>query len=86
MVDFGPLQATVPPLCQEAWCQQVCIQGEVKLQAVATKGKLVEDPIRIFWILRGSPALHTAGMVRQEVGQEVAFGIHSGGVNHFIVR
>ena len=62
------------------------VEGEVKMQTVAAVPQLVEDSIRDRWSLRGFPALHAASMVRQEVGQEVTSGIHSHGVNHFILR
>lgn len=64
------------------------IEGEVKAQAAVIVPQLVEDPIQVrrHRPLCGFPALHTASMVRQEVGEEVTSGIHSSGVNHFIRR
>lgn len=66
-MDLGPFQATVPPLCGEPRSQQVWVKGEVKVQAVAAVQKLVEDSITVGSLLRGFPALHAAGMVRQDV-------------------
>lgn len=85
-MNLGPLQATVPPLRQEARSQQVSVEGQVEEQAAAAVPQLVEHTIRAGRPLRGFPALHTASMVRQEVGQEVTSGIHSSGVNHIILR
>ncbi|TNN64900.1 hypothetical protein EYF80_024898 [Liparis tanakae] len=82
--DLGAVQAAVPPLRQEARSQQVWVEREVKVQTVAAVPQLVENPIRVRRSLGGFPPLYTASVVRQEVGQEVTSGIHSGGVNHFI--
>lgn len=84
--DPGPVQAAVPPLRQEARCQQARVEGEVKVQTVAAVPQLVVDSIPFRWTLGGFPPLDAANMVRQEVGQEVTSGIHSGGVNHIMPR
>lgn len=84
--DPGTLQATVPSLRHEAWRQYVRVQGEVEAQDAVTVLQLVEDPIQAGRSLGGFPAMDAASVVRQEVGQEVTSGIHSGGVNHFIRR
>lgn len=84
--DLGAIQAAVPPLRQEARGQQVWVEGEVKVQTVAAVPQLVEDSIYVRRSLRGFPPLYAASVVRQEVGQEVTSGIHSSGVNHFILR
>lgn len=83
---LGPLQATVPPLCQEARSQQVSVEGQIEAQTVVAVPQLVENSIHVCWPFWGFPALYTASMVRQEVGQEVTSGIHSSGVNHIILR
>lgn len=85
-VNLGALQATVPPLRQEARSQQLSVEAEVEAQAAPAVPQLVEDSIGAGPALRGRPALHTARAVRQEVGQEVTFGVHSSGVNHIIRR
>lgn len=85
-MNLGPLQATVPPLSQEARSQQVWIEGEIEVQTALSVPQLVEDSIQVLRSLRGFPALYAASMVRQEVGQEVTSGIHSSRVNHFILR
>lgn len=85
-MNLGPLQATVAPLRQEARSQQLSVEAEVEAQAAPAVPQLVEDPVGAGPALRGRPALHTAGVVRQEVGQEVASGVHSSGVNHIIQR
>ena len=46
-MDLGPIQATVPPLRHEARSQQVRVEGEVKVQAVAAVPQLVEDSIQV---------------------------------------
>lgn len=45
--DLCPIQATVPPLCQEARGQQVWVESEVKVQTVAAMPQLVEDSIEV---------------------------------------
>lgn len=85
-MNLGPLQATVAPLRQEARSQQLSVEAEVEAQAAPAVPQLVEDPVGAGPALRGRPALHTARVVRQEVGQEVASGVHSSGVNHIIRR
>lgn len=85
-MNLGPLQATVPPLRQEARSQQLSVEGEVEAQTPAPVPQLVEHSIHVGRPPRGFPALDTANMVRQEVGQEVTSGVHSSGVNHIILR
>lgn len=85
-MDLCPVQATVPPLSHEARSQQVWIQGEVKVQAVAVMQELIEDSVCVYGSLWGFPTPYTMNMVRQEVGQEVTSGINTDGVNHFIRR
>lgn len=82
--DPGTLQATVATLGHKAGRQQVWVEGEVETQAAVTVSQLVEDPVQVGRSLCGFPALEATSMVRQEVGQEVTSGIHSGGVNHFV--
>lgn len=84
--DPGTLQATIASLSHIAGRQQVWVKGEVETQRAVTVSQLVEDPVRVGRSLCGFPALDATSMVRQEVGQEVTFGIHSGGVNHFVCR
>lgn len=50
-MDLGPLQATIPSLCEEARSQQVWIEGEIKVQTVVAVPKLVVDSIRVRWSL-----------------------------------
>lgn len=85
-MNLGPLQATVAPLRQEVRSQQLSVEAEVEAQVAPAVPQLVEDPVGAGPALRGRPALHTARVVRQEVGQEVASGVHSSGVNHIIQR
>lgn len=46
-VNLGPLQATVPPLRQEARSQQVSVEGQVEEQAAAAVPQLVEYTTRV---------------------------------------
>ena len=83
-MNLGPIQATVPLLCQEARGQEVRVEAEVKVQTMASVPQVVEDPLRAPRLLRDMPSLDAAPMVGQEVGQEVTFGVHSCRVNNFI--
>lgn len=83
-MNFGPMQATVPPLCHEARGQEARVEAEVKVQTVASVPQVVEDALRALRLLRDLPSLDAAPMVGQEVGQEVTFGVHSCRVNNFI--
>lgn len=46
-MNLGPLQATVPPLRQEARSQQVSVEGEVEAQTPAAVPQLVEYSIHV---------------------------------------
>lgn len=46
-MDLCPIQATIPPLRQEARSQQMWVEGEVKVQTVTAVPQLVEDSIYV---------------------------------------
>lgn len=83
-MNLGPIQATIPPFCQDARGQEAGVEAEVKVQTVASMPQVVEDPLRAPRLLWDLPSLDAAPMVGQEVRQEVTFGVHSCRVNNFI--